>query len=513
MGHPRKILPPFAWLGRFWVPVGLCALTIIAAFLRFYQLNSLPPGLDETSARIGLEALKITPSHLFPALDSTNGYAPLWVWLQAVSVHIFGHTALALRLWAALLGTAAVIATWFWTDAWFGRRTAWIGAFFIAVSPWAITLSRNGVESVLLMLLVPLTLLASSHAHAKRSARSYVALGGVLAADLLSGPIGWLLATSILAIGGWKLIRKHDLLTFNRARLAGMATFVVGAGLFAYFIGVSFTTIKNLPHALNLSSNLGTLGHNLVKVLLMFNLHGDENYRHNLSGEPLLNAFVGIMMVAGLLVCISRLHKQRYQIFLILLIVLLLPAALATNGAPNSSWAVGALPLIFALSAVGTSYMLELWYTTFPINSAARATGQAAIFILLALSLLEGFTQYFKAWGESSAVYTAYSESATQIGLRLADDTYKGERFVVIPADQTPVVDYLRYGQTNYHNLTIAGLQAVPVAASNRKFYIAASTRDDAVKVLKAKFPGGTLQPHYSSFNLAEIYYTYEVNK
>src|ERR1039458_5125236 len=93
----------------------------------------------------------------------------------------------------------------------------------------------------------------------------------------------------------------------------------------------------------------------------------------------MLNAFVGTMMIAGLLVAISRLHKRAYRIVLTLALLMLIPAVLAPAGVPNSSWAVGTLPLIFALAGIGTGYMLELWYATFPINSAARATGQGAI--------------------------------------------------------------------------------------------------------------------------------------
>jgi hypothetical protein len=410
------------------------------------------------------------------------------------------------------LGTLAVIAIWLWTNDWFGRRTAWVAAFLVAVSPWAVTVSRNGTEAALFPLLVPTTLFACYRAFREPRLRWYALLGVLLAADLLSGPIGWLLAACVLIIGTWKLAATRQLLQLSRARLAGVAAFVVGAGLLGYFLGSSLSAIKALPHALGLGTSIGTLGHNLVKVLLMFNLHGDENYRHNLSGEPMLNAFVGIMMVAGLLVAISRLHKQRYQIFLMLLIVLLLPAIFAPN-VPNANWAIGAMPLIFALSGIGTAYMLELWYTTFPINSAARATGQAAIIILLTLSLLQGFTQYFRAWAESQAVYLAYDESSSQIAAHLKTDNFKGDRFVVQPIEKAPIIDYLRYSQGGYQNLTIQSLQALPIATANREFYIAAAVRDDAVKVLKAKFPGGTLQPHYSPFNIVEIYYTYEVSK
>ncbi len=514
MTHAPKPHAPFAFLGRFWTPVGLGVVTIVAAFFRFYQLNTLPPALDDTSARIGLEALKIGAGHWLPTLSAGNGYAPLWIWLQSLSIHMFGHTAVALRLWPALLGTLAVVATWLWVQDWFDLRTAWASAVLMAVSPWAVTISRNGVESALPPLLVPLALWACSRALKKPGPQSYLALSAILTLSLFSGPIGWLLVGMVLILGFWRAARRHLLRKLIPTGGVGIGIFVLGLGAFAYLMGKSLSIITSMPQTLGIARSFPALGHNLLKVLLMFNVYGDENYRHNLSTEPLLNAFAGIMLIAGLLVAISRLHLKRYQILLTTLCLLLFPAVLATTGVPNSSWAVGALPLIFALSGLGVAYMLELWYTTFPINSAARTTGQAAIIILFTLSLLQGFTQYFRAWAGSTALYLAYDEGATQIALHVQTDTTKNDRFVVVPADQTPIIDYLDYGQSRYHTLTIPQLQSLPLAGNTkREFYIVTAVRDDAIKVLKAKFPGGVLRPHYSSFNQAEIFYTYEVTQ
>jgi 4-amino-4-deoxy-L-arabinose transferase-like glycosyltransferase len=512
MPRKTKIQLPFSWLSRYTTLVGLVLLGFVAAFFRLYQLGSLPPGLDETSARIGLQALKLSIAHPLPTLDSINGYAPLWVWLQALSIQIFGNTALALRIWPAVIGILAVLATWFWIRSWFGARTAWITAFFVAVSPWAVTLSRNGIESALLPLLVPLTLWTATRALRHPGAWQYAAFAAVLVADLLSGPIGWVLAASTIAIGTYMLPQKRSLWAFAKSHLAAAVIFAVGAGLFAFLIGTSLPAIKAMPQTLNISDSVGTTANNLVKVLSMFNIHGDENYRHNLAGEPMLNAFIGIMMIAGLLVSVSRLHQKRYRALIALTVILVLPAMFATVGVPNSSWAVGALPLIFALAGLGTSYMLELWYTTFPINSAARTTGLTAIVILMFLSAFQGYTQYFRAWAGSSAVHAVFNEGTVGIANHLGLNKFNGERYVVIPATQVPIVEYLDSRRATFRTVTIPELEAIPIATANRQFYIATSTRDDAVKVLKAKFPGGTLRPHFG-FNLTEIYYTYEVAK
>jgi 4-amino-4-deoxy-L-arabinose transferase-like glycosyltransferase len=314
MAKASSITPPFAWLGRFWAPVGLTLITLVAAFFRFYQLSTLPPGLDETAARIGTQAIALTWAHPFPQLNAANGYSPLWVWLQAVSIHAVGRTTVALLLISALLGTLSIIVTWFWLRDWFDTRIAWLGATTLAVSPWATTLSRSGLESVLPLFLYPLTLWLSSRALKSPSLSRYILVGLAMGLDVLSGPLGILFAAVLCFIAVLRLVAAKKLLAFSAVRLAGLGVFALALAVSGYLIGQSLTAVRALPHDLNIVSRMSDLVANFGKVLLMFNVHGDDNYRHNLAGEPMLNAFVGLMMVTGLLVSISRMHRLRYRV-------------------------------------------------------------------------------------------------------------------------------------------------------------------------------------------------------
>jgi hypothetical protein len=265
---------------------------------------------------------------------------------------------------------------------------------------------------------------------------------------------------------------------------------------------------------MGLAPTYQTLAATVGKTLIMFNVTGDQNYQHNLAGEPMLNAFVGLMLVAGLLVAISRLHDHRYRVLFAYLFILLVPAMLSATNAPNSARAAAALPVVLAFAAIGISYMLELWYQTFPINSAARLTGQTAIMALLALTLFQGYTQYFRAWAGTSAVYTAYNEGAVQMAAYLkSQGSFKGQNVIVATTAEQPVVAYLNAGGVSYTAVTGSQIIKLPSLPTSRQFIIAASSRNTSTKGLKAAFPGGVLYPHYSTFNQAEIYYTYVVGK
>jgi hypothetical protein len=84
---------------------------------------------------------------------------------------------------------------------------------------------------------------------------------------------------------------------------------------------------------------------------------------------------------------------------------------------------------------------------------------------------------------------------------------------VVAAADEQPIAEYLDAGQVQYTAIQASQLNGLPINPGTRRFWITSSQRDEAVKSLKLKFPGGVLRPHYSDFNQTEIYYTYEATK
>jgi hypothetical protein len=84
-------------------------------------------------------------------------------------------------------------------------------------------------------------------------------------------------------------------------------------------------------------------------------------------------------------------------------------------------------------------------------------------------------------------------------------------RFVVATAPEQPTVEYLVAGRKPYTAVETGQMASLPVGPGTRRFYISATSKDDAVKYLKLKFPGGVLRPIPSDFNQIEIAYVYEV--
>jgi len=490
-------------------------LVILASFMRFWKIDMLPPGLTATEARLGESVIGFISYGHLPAFTSSNGYSPLMVLFEVLPFKLLGATTWSLRLIPALLGVLSVLALWFWARSWFGSRIAWIAAFLLAVSPWAITISRNDSASSLVPLLVPLTLWLVTVSYRRNSVAGWVFLGSVLGLDLLAGPLGWITAGLAVVAGIYWLVTRRRLPKWSYGRGAAFAVLLVLGGIAGYLAGRLPSGIMTLPAQLGLPAGASAIGSTVVSALLMFNVRGDGSFQHNLGGEPLLNVFVGLMFVAGILVAVSRIGANRYRRLLIVFAAFFLPVCLSVTGAPDAARAAGVMPITMVVAALGISYLLGLWYSTFPINSAARVTGRAAVALLMLLTAFQGYTQYFHAWAGSTETYLAFHEEAVKASdfadkAALANPNVK--RYLVVAGDELPIATYLTTAKSA-QVITTSELVTLPTAPGPYEFILTSAVRDKATQALTDKFPGGKLKPYYSDFNASDIYYDYKVTK
>jgi hypothetical protein len=240
----------------------------------------------------------------------------------------------------------------------------------------------------------------------------------------------------------------------------------------------------------------------------MFFYHGDADFYHNLGSEPMLNAFIALAFVAGVMVLMSRYQRARDRAVLCLLGIGLLPAIMGQGMVPNASHAALALPIICLAAAIGVFYLVDLWATTFPVNSAARSLGQTAIGVLLVLTVFQAYTQYFVAWANSSETYLAYNRSAVAASLYAKSHAAEPQLTLVGSKSERNVVTYLASSVTMVEP---GAIEALPNDKS-RTFIITAATHDLAVLQLEKRFAGGTIKAHLDRDG-SELYYDYVYKK
>ncbi len=497
----------------------------LATIFRLYQLNSLPPGLHPDEAANGLDILQRIYHYDWRIIYNTNGpRESLFFFLQALFVLIFGNTILALRLAPALLGILTVFVVYLYTKDWFGRRTALIAAFLIAVNPWVNTVSRDGFRASMVPLMIALVAYFGGRAYKTNKTRYF------LLAGLFLG-LGFYTYTAFTMFGVIVLGGFLYLLALKRQwLLSNIKNVLIGGVIFLITLSPLIVTIVRHPgdstaraggtsflnKELNNGKPLQTLFDSTGKTLLQFNYQGDQNSRHNLPGEPLLNTFVGLMLILGLLVAFSRFTRVKYAAILAMFFAMMLPSILTAEGLPHALRSIGTAASVFTIAAVGINYLLTRWYKTFPINNPARNTGVISISILLALTAIIGWRQYFVAWAQDPMTYSAYGENMVQVGYFLNANPAQqvGTNYLIAGGYEAMPTQYLTFGKSVYSLLSIDELQNQSL--STQKLLYVYPQGDQAQKItdiLKAKYPNGQLRPYYSSYNKKLLYLSYRVNQ
>lgn len=150
----------------------LVLVLLLAAFLRLYNLDTLPISLFGDEVDVGYHAWSLATTgrdymgNLLPSyIHSLSEYrAPLLMYVTAPFIAVLGPTPFAVRLPVALLGVANVYLLCVFTNLLFptthiklfDRKLSLglLAAAFLAVTPWHLHYSRVAFESTLLLTLL-----------------------------------------------------------------------------------------------------------------------------------------------------------------------------------------------------------------------------------------------------------------------------------------------------------------------------------------------------------------------
>src|SRR3989344_8303389 len=134
----------------------LLLIIFLSFVLRFYKLGEVPASINWDEASNGYNAYSILETgrdeygNFLPLYNrSFDDYKPpMYMYLNVLTVKIFGLNDFALRLPSAVLGTLIVPLMYFLVRRLLRRETiALFSAGLVATSPWTLHFSRVGFES------------------------------------------------------------------------------------------------------------------------------------------------------------------------------------------------------------------------------------------------------------------------------------------------------------------------------------------------------------------------------
>ncbi len=393
----------------------LLVVTALAAVLRLYALDRLPPGLYRDEAYNGLDALDVIRGLRPIFFEANNGREPLFIYLVAASVSCLGRSPLAIRLVAALLGTLTVPAAYLMTRELLGRREALLTALVTASTFWHLNLSRVGFRTVSLPLLTALCLWLFSRS--LRTQRWYdFALGGFcLGLSFYTYVAARFLPIVFLVLILYWLWRRQPM-NWRGLLLFITAALIVASPLLIYaaehldsFLARS-TQVSIFNPAINRGDFTGTLLRHVGGTLGMFNWRGDFIPRHNMPYRPVFDPIIGLFFLLGLVISLRRApQRQECALLFIYWLVMLIPTILAED-APHFLRAVGILPVLFVFPAVG----LKTLWDVLKVRTSQQVAS-LAVALVLGLSLYTTVNDYFFQHVRSEAAYYNFEAGAVEL--------------------------------------------------------------------------------------------------
>lgn len=382
------------------------AILLVSVFFRFYQITQMPGGLFPDEAANGLDINSMQQGHLQPFYERGNGRESLFFYFLWASISLFGKVPWAHHLVSALIGVLSVLACFLVARKIFqisvdpkdkeaqnkAVNIALISAFLMSVSTWHIVLSRTAFRAVMIPLFAALTFyfLISTYLAEKNGKKYLFAFltGASFALGFYSYIAFRIMAPALFAVLLWPLlgaVRQKNLLATIKNYFKPAIFFVLAFAIFIFplakyfyqnpeaFIGRAGQVSIFNPNLytydgvqLTGKPPLGVVLPVLVEVaktqFLGFFFEGDLNWRSNVSGIPFLSSFYSPFFAVGILLVTflgtwyffapnKRKTYWKYFLMAVWFWGMFLPVITTAEGIPHGLRSIGAIPLVFIISA------------------------------------------------------------------------------------------------------------------------------------------------------------------
>ncbi len=387
----------------------LILIVLMAAFLRLYRLDEVPPGLHGDTAYKGVAAHRILRGEAYPIFfeESWGGVEPMYMYLLALVFRVAGATPLAIKALSAVIGIITVAVFYLLVRELLGSVTiGLLSSSWLAISYWHVSYSRLGWEIILAPLFSIVTLLFFWRGLESGRWREFVWAGLAMGASLYTYQAMRFLPILLFSYAGYRTLTEKGFRKTYGLKLA--LSFCVAVLVFAP-LGVYFATHSDafLRRAAEVSifnpeknpdGPILSFARSAVRILGTYNFRGDPLWRHNLPGRPAFGLLTSIFFFIGMGVSIARRRDPAYPLLLFWLVIMSLPPILTPpRDVPHFSRMIGALPAACVFPAIGVHAARHWVRIRWPSRRASYAF-TAGVLIVLLTSLALTFRDYFTVW-------------------------------------------------------------------------------------------------------------------
>jgi hypothetical protein len=413
----------------------LILITVIGAFLRFYEIDVRPFGIENDEAG-GLTARMARDGATI--LNLPVGNFVISVHIVRIFIALFGGmTRIGIKMMPVLVGIIAIPVIYFFIRDRFNARVAIFVTVIFTFLRWNMHYSRY--SSPVIMSICTEAMALYFFFKAIETKKKFIwFMAGLCIGITWHGPMTFFLF--IVPFGLYLAITSLSKKKYFKANVIGMLAFMCGFWIFGsmilhnYFISkrIYFGRVAEVsvfskdPNAPSKNVAKGIVD-NTKQVLLMFNHMGDSRSR-NSGGQPLeptVDFLTSMLFAIGFL---YALYYSKYWQFFIMLMVFFSQAAgsIFSIEAPSAMRAVGTMvPVLFFVAFTFD----RIWM------SVRRALGRKLEWLYLPVLMLvflvpiakENYSQYFERWiggmdelSTAAGMYSAMLGNKTRIVLYTA---------------------------------------------------------------------------------------------
>lgn len=369
----------------------ICFL-LLAVFLRFFNLNNLPPSLNWDEVSLGYNAysiLKTGKDEWGESLPlSFRAYGeyklPAYVYLDAPFIATFGLNEWGVRLPSTIMGIFTCVFLFLILKVLTKDvRVGLIGFFLVASAPWAIILSRIGLEANLALALT------TGAVYFLLKEKPNLIISSLLLGLSIFAYNSSRIVSPLLLILAIIFFWRH----FKNYKLKAVTALVVFFIFFSAAIPLAFLQDSSARYKLTaildegainqINESRGASGlpqpidiivHNKAtyfasssfkNYLAHFNpgflfLTGGSNYQFSVPGSPLLFPILLPFLIYGIWMAIKSKDK-KWKFILFWLFLAPIPAAI-TRDSPHALRSLMMLPPVILLSGMGIDKVISLQY-------------------------------------------------------------------------------------------------------------------------------------------------------
>jgi hypothetical protein len=512
----------------FWLVVGA---TLVGAFLRLYNLATLPISSGFDPAYYGLDALAILEGDLPVYLATNYGREVIFSYLVAGLYAAIGLSDFGIHLASAFVGILTIPMNYvvaaellkFSNDLLVRRWAPPLAAAVLAVSYWHVVWSRFGVRAILAPLFVSLTIFLLLRALRTGREKDLFLAGLAAGTSLYTYQIGQLvpfLVLAVLLINYWSRRKELRPSAYLRSLIWLLIPFLVVALPTAVYAAQNpalfnqrVRDVAVVEAAQPLADQAGTLGQRLLVLIRFFTVEGDTHGMWSVGRLPGLNLVLLAGFVIGLLLLLWAWRRPLAQVLLAWLLIMLAPAILAGSGAVSKR-ALGALPAITTLIAFGFLSVVSFIRAR---DNNGRFWPAAAALILggsLLFSLAYTYSNYFVIWAQDEDKDGRFDPHLSEMGAYIA--ALPAETQIYLSADAPNHPNMLLHSRLRTASDDVRGYNGwrclvYPEATVRDTTYVL--SEENSLGRLQQLYPAGTLQTEglSNAYGYEDYYVAYHI--